>query len=619
MKKIFNKIMCFVSVFFLLVPLLCFCVCAENIKIDLAYYGIDTFNYNTDGLKFNSDDINTSGGLLFSAKNFVATKISKDDLRKKYQNDVNGRYYNIPPYDYIEYSDGTYSIQAVGDKYIQFLNGLDYLHSSTSLNNFVINYNSVQNYYYFVFYYSYSTPDNYYDSSGSSSRFEEVTHIDTSRCVTYISTTPFSFKSSPNGYYLDGSQKYVAITGNSVSSGLYNGDPFTTCHSFNSYSSEESILFDKNIIYQFNNDSVVNYNFLGAYTNCDIDVSMFDNTDNLHKGITDLEPKTFSEKVSVKLTPEFGLDMDRIYDKNTGQKDYFKFEVTNNSDTNIQFYCAIVDSGKETLYNDKGQISKFLYRDSYWNYIYDCDYYQLAQKTESKYLGFQTLTKFYINKLRGNFFWVLLKPGEHFEDYIYWENVKILPSTSYDFVLEVCPTNNDIACDSFVSSSEQLEKQFYFSGGSKEHWWTISEDVELDQSVEQYSLDSLSVQEIYRVNFSVLTIPAFSSNVRGGNAKITSGWEDTQKQASNPYYKQNLMTGNVEPVNNYQEFKIGLDDVDVDLDNVGVDSVKEYINYSQNFFKLIKMSFQTFPSLWVLVVFGLTAIIVIAIVRYIRG
>ena len=67
MKKIINKIMCFLAIFILCVPLLCFCVFAENIKIDLAYYGIDTFNYNTDGLKFNSDDINSSGGLFFSA------------------------------------------------------------------------------------------------------------------------------------------------------------------------------------------------------------------------------------------------------------------------------------------------------------------------------------------------------------------------------------------------------------------------------------------------------------------------------------------------------------------------------------------------------------------------
>ena len=62
-----------------------------------------------------------------------------------------------------------------------------------------------------------------------------------------------------------------------------------------------------------------------------------------------------------------------------------------------------------------------------------------------------------------------------------------------------------------------------------------------------------------------------------------------------------------------------LNDVDIDFNNIGVDDVKGYIDYSQNFFKLIKMSFQTFPAIWTLVVFGLTAIIVIAIIRYIRG
>lgn len=600
--------MCFLAIFILCVPLLCFCVFAENIKIDLAYYGIDTFNYNTDGLKFNSDDINSSGGLLFSAKNFIATKISKDDLRIKYQNDVNGRYYNIPPYDYIEYSDGTYSIRAVGDKYIQFLNGLDYLHSSTSLNNFVINYNSEQNYYYFVFYYSYSTPDNYYDSNGSSSRFEEVTHIDTSRCVTYISTTPFSFKSSPNGYYLDGSQKYVAITGNSVSSGLYNGDPFTTCHSFNNYSSEESILFDKNMIYQFNNDSVVNYNFLGAYTNCDIDVSMFDNTDNLHKGITDLKPKTFSEKVSVKLTPQFNYDMDR-FDSSTNQNEYFKFEITNNSTKSIQWLACIYD---QTLLT-----SDTMYLDGLSNWTYLCkeSYYTSSVKEEK---GVFRTTWTYDGALTtGSYYYHVLLPGQTYSDIIYWENVKILPNKIYTFNVNAFPTdlNNPTENINPVVTGESSDIHS-ITKCKEDYFKTI---LKYDGSTDGYrTIESC----VYSKEFSVLTIPAFTTTVRNGNSVPNGGATDSYRQRQN-YETQSDINGMDTKINkNYVDPTIlanSLNDVDINLDNIGVDDVKGYISYSQNFFKLIKMSFQTFPAIWTLVVFGLTAIIVIAILRYIRG
>lgn len=376
--------------------------------------------------------------------------------------------------------------------------------------------------------------------------------------------------------------------------------------------------------FSFRNDnesSTKQLSMMSVYCNFNLDTSLLPNVtpQKFDKLSVNGQEAPLSDFIDVKLTPEFGLDMDRVFDKNTGQNDYFKLEVINNSDTNIQFYCAIVDPGVKTLYNDNGQVSDFAFNHSYWNYIHDSEYYQLASKTESRYIGFASTTTFYANKLAGNIFWIILKPDEHFEDYIYWENVKIMPSTSYDFLCEACPTENDIATDMFVTSNEQLEKQFYLSGGSKAHFWSISESVEVDQSVEQYALQSEDVCEIYRVNFSVLSIPEFSATVRGGNSKITSGWSDTQKQASNPYYKQNLMTGQIEGIENYKEFKGNLSDVDVNLDDVGIDDVKSYISYSQSFFGLLKSVFQCFPALWIIIVFGLTAIVVIAIVRYIRG
>lgn len=353
------------------------------------------------------------------------------------------------------------------------------------------------------------------------------------------------------------------------------------------------------------------------YTNCDLKVGDI----NLkNESIKDLK-----DQVDFKLTPNFGIDMDRVFDQNTGQDDYFKLEVTNNSDKPIQFSASIVPYGTPLTNTvsisdlaDDRDTPYFLNEYALWNYITDTEYYVLDYKSKSKYLGLSVDYEFYAEKRKGNFYWILVSPGQTYTDFVYWENVKILTGVKYDFVASAIPLDSKFDAPSavFMTMNEVLSLE---KNDSKNHWWSIFGDVDYDDSLSQYKVELSNMSEIYRQDFSVVTIPNFSNEIKGGNSKTSGGWSDTINQANNPYYKQNLKTGEIKSVSNWSEYSGGLGDVDVNLDNVSIGDVKNYVTYSQDFFGLLKSVFQTFSGLWMLIVFGLTAMIVIGIIRYIRG
>ena len=114
----------------------------------------------------------------------------------------------------------------------------------------------------------------------------------------------------------------------------------------------------------------------------------------------------------------------------------------------------------------------------------------------------------------------------------------------------------------------------------------------------------------------MLSIPEFSSEIRGGNAKITTGWNDTENRTANPYAVKDLSSGKQLAVNNYTDYDDLLSDVDVDLDNLNIDNVKSYVKSCSSFFGVLKTALTCFPAfIWVLICFGITALVVIGIVK----
>lgn len=345
-----------------------------------------------------------------------------------------------------------------------------------------------------------------------------------------------------------------------------------------------------------------------------------------------------SKLIDVKLTPEFGLNMDRVYNQETGDDSYFKLEVTNNSDTNIQFTAFIVPHGAIDSSEDLPPNADKLccIEKSLWNYITDSDYYAPLYKEVKKFFGFKNNVKLSSSRSSGDCHFILLKPGDHYEDYIYWENVKINSNVPYDFRVYVYPTKLDIPSLCVYTSESDFDDEKTFTNGFDNFSFSkipyvqfIKSDFELDKvdtsvitdftvdnTFKEYALYRYSRQTVFNQEFSVGSIPEFSSEVRGGNAKLTTGWKDTDNRSSNPHAVKDLSTGKQLAVNDYTNYDDMLSDVDVDLDNLNIDNVKSYVKSCSSFFKVLKTALTSFPAfIWVLICFGITALIVIGIVK----
>lgn len=317
---------------------------------------------------------------------------------------------------------------------------------------------------------------------------------------------------------------------------------------------------------------------------------------------------SLSETIDVKLIPQFDYDMDR-FDSTTNQNEYFKFEITNNSTKAIQWLACIYD--QTLLTTDTMYIDSL----SSWTYMCKESYYNSSVKEDK---GVFRTTWTYDGALNtGSYYYHVLLPGESYSDVIYWENVKISANKIYTFNVNAFFTNLNNPTENInpVVTGESSDLHSV-TKCTKDYFKTI---LNYNGSTDGYrTIESC----VFSKEFSVLTIPTFTTTVRNGNSIPNGGSNDAYKQRQNYETQSNINGMNTKINKNYVDPTIlanSLNDVDIDFNNIGVDDVKGYIDYSQNFFKLIKMSFQTFPAIWTLVVFGLTAIIVIAIIRYIRG
>lgn len=602
--KIINKIFCFLSVLVLLVPLLCFNVIAEEsdgtvLNDSVPYVGIDIFK-SDNGSYMPSEYINSSGTCDLFMYNYSDRLSDIDSFRSKYAYSPNSDYLKYPylevrNYDgfspHVSDSDYHYAYDFTND-YILFLNGLQSI-SSTSFSYFSprFSFDSTKPFYFFCYSYTFGVDsDNY--------------------LAGMVSYSPFYFsKNSDNTISLvSDSDSYVYTF---YSYALNNGSYIT---SYNLYNKSSSPLKFNNDFTQFLGFSSTpssnyycnqtNYKFNNAYTNCTLDTSMFDSGVSLEKGFSSLQPKTLSEQIDVKLTPEFGLDMDRI-DPLTNQSDYFKFEIKNNSDSPVQWCAGIYDP--QLITSDTVYIDSI----SAWGYVSRTTYYDFSCQEEK---GIFRTTYTYSGTLKtGSFDYHYLEPGETFTDVIYWENIKISPNVIYHFFVNAVKTDLNHATlnidppvieeSSDMHSVTKIEESYY--------------NTILNVGSAFRTLES----NIFNVEFSCLSMPAFTTTVRSGNSVVNTSGTDRYKQYENFETVSDINGLDTKVNKDYVDPSIlanlnNKSDVNVDFDNVGLDDVKNYISYSQDFFNLIKSVLGTFPAfVWVLICFGLTGLIVIAIIK----
>lgn len=570
--KVINKVVCFLSVFVLCVPFFFFNVSA------------DTNSGSLDG------DFDTS--LLSSLPDFDSTDFSEYDL------------------DFCEQALKSILIPATSDEIKDYrkdpfylpvsvtINGTSYLGVTKRCEQTVFLYaliNALKQgsivttspVYYFLHSFTYESSDYLYYADNyifSNTPFYFSSYDSTHNYIIYGKSC---FKNNAVFYPMLANVGVGYSTSNSGKSFIYSTDSFKYC-GLNSIDS-----------------SITNYHHKSLFCNFDIEgLDLFTSDLPFSNGFSSVKPKTLSDEVDVKLTPAFALDMDRI-DPLTNQSDYFKFEITNNSDSAIQWFAGIYDPQlitADTVYIDSI---------SAWGYVSRTTYYDFSCQEEK---GIFRTTYTYSGTLKtGSFDYHYLEPGETFTDVIYWENIKISPNVIYHFFVNAVKTDLNHATLNIAPPVMEESSDMHSVTKIEESYYNTI----LNVGSAFRTLES----NIFNVEFSCLSMPAFTTTVRSGNSVVNTSGTDRYKQYEN-YETVSDINGLDTKVNkDFVDPSIlanlnNKSDVNVDFDNVGLDDVKNYISYSQDFFNLIKSVLGTFPAfVWVLICFGLTGLIVIAIIK----
>lgn len=564
MKKITNKIICFLSVPVLCVPVFCFNVVAENSL--------------------------SGGNPLKSLKTSLADYYFDNDIDKQKEllNFSNVYYYCL-------YKD--YSIPF--SEYNPLFSIYKYSGYS-DINGVFCNLETLENLYYISF------------SSGNSiSTYKQcilysdspIYLIQNNSYITFTSSTSLCY----GCFHFEKLDKYYQLSPISTSDGYFAyGDTHFSELLPIKYNTATSSLKECLFTIRCDEEDYSPITWDNIYSNCGkLDTSLLPNVSDSNFRPFSLN---LSDFIDVKLTPEFGYDMDRVFDQNTGQNDYFKFEVTNNSDKAIQWSACIYDPSLIT--------SDSSFFDGFSNWKYMCrESYYASSVDEDK--GIFRTTWTYDGVLNvGSFDYHLLNPGETFSDIIYWENIKINANKIYTFnvnafytdlkyptmVINPAVTGETSDLHSVVKCTDDYYKTILHYNGSEFGYRSFESSV-------------------FSCEFSVLNIPDFTTVKKGGNSVVNTSGNDAYYQQAN-YETQSNLNGTDTKINrDYVDPTILANlnnrlNVDVDLDNFSIDDVKDYITSCQSFFALIKEALLSFPAfIWALICFGLTGLIVIGIVK----
>lgn len=577
--KLINKILCFLSVFVFSLPFFCFNVSATEIE--------DLIDF--DSILSTLPDFDTTDFSNYDAK-YVCDTINSLTVPMD-SSDINEICKSTDYYPIAYLNVGDYIIKSGVSKHcpqIIFLLSLAYSYSQKIIS-------SDKPVYYYFYQFTYTDSNGYftygYNYLFSNEPFSFVEYDSTTLCLKYhncfVNSYCFSYPvisaATPYGAGFEIGSDYFKRY-------LFDKSSFTK---YLRYTTDYALIPDS-------------YSFLSAFSNFEIGgLDLFESDiDKLNLGLSSLNSNSLSDNIDVKLTPEFGLDMDRI-DPLTNQSDYFKFEIKNNSDSPVQWSAGIYDPQlitADTVYIDS--ISS-------WGYVSRTTYYDFSCQEEK---GIFRTTYTYSGTLKtGSFNYHYLEPGETFTDVIYWENIKISPNVIYHFFVNAVKT--DLNHATLNIDPPVMEES------SDMHSVTKIEDSYYNTILNVGSAFRTLESNIYNVEFSCLSMPAFTTTVRSGNSVLNTSGTDRYKQYEN-YETVSDINGLDTKVNkDYVDPSIlanlnNKSDVNVDFDNVGLDDVKNYISYSQDFFNLIKSVLGTFPAfVWVLICFGLTGLIVIAIIK----
>ena len=591
--KVINKILCFLSVFVLCVPLLCFTVFSEDISDNLypsaeSVQSIDTSQfpiYYTDFTKRSKqfisghDTVSSSDSLSFPYKKLTVNNVSyKFDL---------SNYYDIVNYFLSAYCSNSLLIDASNLYYYCYISKV----SDTQ--------------YLAIFYYSSSFI--YFSYNGSF--FHGISDSP-------IICSTFNISSAPDGTNTSCSTSYVSTTPYTTSSLGWKFSPdcssYLNATSFNSVWTSNHYTFSPDVfIVPFKSGNFPN--FLENASHDGINYVGFD-SDN---GVSEYAP-TLADSIDVKITPEFTTGMDRsIPDSTFGiSEDYWSLEVTNYNDFNIQFKCYVIPatgavnyvsewSHDESLKSYSSGISVLVNTDDFIPVVPDETVWMLekdqwiySKETENQEDYFKD-TPYLVNKPTSNFF---LQAGGTFKQVIKWNQLNLNKNQPYQLLVTACQCPYDRASDIHISLASD----------------------DYSQSFKHIIEESYFI--IYDNKFSVSNPLYYDSTDKFGGVIANTG----SSQVNTDYWKMNAIKkdGEIEIRNaDYSNgwrlnpdggsdsgtLKEGLFN---NLDDISISDVTKLVQDSSNYFSVIATVFKVFPVwIWVLLFAGISGLVVIGIFK----
>lgn len=498
---------------------------------------------------------------------------------------------------------------------------LNFLFNQVELNLFynLSDFNDVKGNLLYVYYYSLS-PDDFTDNYEYRFYFSfSHLHFNTTDpdCIYLESETPIgsaslSFEKASNG----------KITSKSFGLSDYSGWKTDTKSYLYYKSTDTSYGLPYSIHKGENNYNELNCHFITEPFIHSNEFTFLKDADNKKIIGIDSENGELSEKeyylsdlVDLELKPEFKMNMDRSVKTSdsfdTTISDYWQFNVINNSDVNIQFQLFVVPANSDLvtsfnpdeLYvpitdsrplNTTGFIPKtdssiWIFEKEEWIYSKDVSSQDTWQSTDGFKVHKPTVYHF-------------VEAGGSYKQTLKWNQLSLNKNQPYELVLSVAECRYDKATDIHISvSDEYFENEYVIP---KEAYYLCKD-----------------------IKFSVINPLPYDSTEKYANVIPNTGKECYEK---NDYWKINAIEkdGEVEVVNknfsntwqnNMHGGNDGLSDspdVDVDLDNLSIENVKSYVKSCSSFFKVLKTALTSFPAfIWVLICFGITALIVIGIVK----
>jgi len=411
-----------------------------------------------------------------------------------------------------------------------------------------------------------------------------------------------SYRSTSRGFYsIDLSDIESIITENDILTIKFkNQTQIYHSNNGNSYDDETGIWTygtpswstqNRTLCYGFEYD----YNSKTAYylnSSYERSSTFWENVVGMETNFPDVKSDSDKLSLSVTFNPTLSGAVDRIVNQNgvSAESNYFSMQITNNSSSNAQFVFAVVPTGSD-LNLSSAQINRntgFDMTAANGVFYYSCKEWvwspTMAVKNNMSAL---TLTKYYQSSA-----WHVVKGNSSYTRSFNWNQLDLEAGVEYDAVVWAVTTDCDIPIRNFSNS------------------------------LADYYIDLSAGSEVHRSTFNVPNPVAYdSTNQEFGNIS-NNGIADIVKDGDIAFGYEDKETGETVIEDIYYQDKV--DEwadwervyLEKDVSDFSFSDLTAILSNSRGFFDFLSIVFGWLPSwFWGLIVFGLSSIVVIGIVK----